>query len=141
MFRVLTFAAAVVVVFAGMTTVFPILESEVDPGISSVAVAGAPIIIGSEEDRPARVPVLERPKDKTRPSCILSSKPATVARGEQVSIAWGSENTTVAWLSGVGAVLPEGGMYVRPFRSGAYTLTVRSAEGRFGYCRTWITVR
>jgi len=141
MFRVAIFVAAVVVVFVGITTVFPILDSEVDSGISSVAVAGAPVIISLEEDRPARVPKPERPKDKTRPSCILSSEPATIARGERASFAWGSENTAVAWLSGVGAVLPEGGMYVRPFRSGAYTLTVRSAEGRFGYCRTWITVR
>lgn len=139
MFRVSVLTLAILVVFAGIVNVFPLLESEVDSGVSSVATALVPLPALSGSEEPLREGIAES-ADESRPSCIISGEPANIVRGGRASIAWGSKNADTAWLSHVGSVLPRGGVYVSPDRSTSYTLTVRSPDGRFGYCGTWVTV-
>lgn len=118
MLRVLIFGFAVVVVFTGLITVMPILE-------------------GTEGERQVAA-VVARPE--VLPSCIISAHPEVVSPGEEVSVAWGSEMAFVAWLSDVGEVPLQGGMFVTPSDSTTYTLTVGSYSGKAASCSTEIMV-
>ena len=144
MFRVLVFGAAALTVFVGIVTVFPLLDSEIDSGVAAaVASVGASVperAFENERSINGAMPVLSA-MARPRPSCIISAKPAIISKGEKVSIAWGSENASTARLSEVGAVLPRGGLFIRPSRSEAYTLTVHSTDRQIALCWTWVTVR
>src|SRR3989338_5574218 len=144
MFRVLVFGAAALTVFVGIVTVFPLLDSEIDSGVSAaVASVGASVPGETFEDDSSKEETTRHLSEKSliRPSCMISANPAVISRGERVSIAWDSENAASARLSDVGAVLPHGGLFMRPSRSGAYMLVVHSTDGEIALCSTSIIVR
>ena len=126
MFRVLVLGASALVVLVTIVTVSPILDGsiELEPFVASV-----------QESIPQEVEV------QPAPSCIISAHPAVISRGEEASIAWGSENAISASLSLVGAVPPRGGIYVKPLITGDYVLSVLSSTGEWSYCTTAIIVR
>ena len=123
MHRPLVLGLAVLVVFVGLTTVLPILESDIDASPQAAAVAYM-----------RATPVGE-------PSCIISAHPQVAERGEEVSLAWSSENVEDLFLMGdLGEVSANGGAFVTPEQSQVYTLYVRSISGEVSSCSTSVTV-
>lgn len=74
------------------------------------------------------------------PSCVISAYPSTISVGQSSSLAWGSQNASTAHLSGVGTVSVQGGTYVSPQQTSAYTLTVFGSQGASDTCTAQIGV-
>lgn len=81
------------------------------------------------------------PSATATPSCIISAYPDVIQRGETANLAWGSENTAYATLSGYGAVGQSGGRVIAPDSSTTFTLVVYSNSGTSRSCSATITVR
>ena len=75
------------------------------------------------------------------PSCIIAANPTILARGQQVSVSWGSENAASAYLDGVGAVPTTGGTSFTPSAPITYTLTVQSISGERAACAASVKVQ
>ncbi|MBI2610524.1 hypothetical protein HYW60_01135 [Candidatus Kaiserbacteria bacterium] len=80
------------------------------------------------------------PPPSADPTCIISAYPATLRGGESSNLAWGSENTSSAYLSSVGTVAVVGGTNVSPRETTIYTLTVYSRQGAANACATHVNV-
>ncbi|MBI4093434.1 hypothetical protein HY417_00565 [Candidatus Kaiserbacteria bacterium] len=80
-----------------------------------------------------------RPQSVT-PSCVISAYPSAIHVGQSSSLAWGSENASAAYLSGVGSVSPQGGTYVTPNKTTTYVLNVFGSQGASGSCMAEVGV-
>lgn len=63
------------------------------------------------------------------PTVTLTAEPASVERGQAVTLKWSSTNATKAKISGVGDVALEGNREVRPDASTTYELIVTGPAG------------
>ncbi len=118
MLRAAIFGLAVLVVFTGIATFIPILEAP-STFQQVAAVAATP---------------------RALPTCTIAPSKDVIEIGEEISIAWTSENASVAWLSDVGEVSIAAGMFVTPEESTTYTLTVGSESGAASSCSTSVVV-
>ena len=153
MLRVLIFGFASLVVFTGLVKISPLLDNNISGDLLiSTSVQADPAWLNSSvppNTTPAEEEVQEElpadtasfvGEDPSRLSCIISSNPSTISRGESTSIAWGSENASFASLSDTGTVSPQGGMFVSPIETTSYTLTVYRSDSESSSCKTEITV-
>lgn len=74
------------------------------------------------------------------PSCFISAYPSTISSGQSTSLAWGSLNAYSAYLSGIGPVATQDGIYVAPQQTTTYTLTVFSSGGASNTCTAQVGV-
>lgn len=74
------------------------------------------------------------------PSCVISAYPSSIHVGQSTNLAWGTANASSAYLSGVGSVGLQGGMYVTPNKTTTYTLTAVGAQGVTGSCAAQVGV-
>src|SRR3989344_6532511 len=124
MLRVLILGASALIVLVAIVTVSPILDGsiEVQPFVASVQ-ASIPQEMSEEKVQPP-------------PSCIISAHPNSISRGEEASIAWGSEHANSAAFSNGEDVPLQGGLFVRPITTRDYMLSVFSPSGEWSYCTT-----
>ena len=74
------------------------------------------------------------------PTCAISANPNVVRVGQSANLAWGSQNSSSASLSGIGAVSTNGGTQVAPRQTTTYSLTVSGPQGGSVTCTTQIGV-
>jgi peptidoglycan-associated lipoprotein len=95
----------------------------------SLAVLGAgckktPVVV---QPPPPPLPVAPTPP---RPTVTLQAAPATVQRGQAITLTWSSSNaTTLNLVPGVGNVAPQGSTSVSPADSTTYTITATGPGG------------
>jgi len=87
-----------------------------------------------------QAPVTVTPPTQQHPSCTLTANPTLVQLGQDVTLSWTSQNAVSAHLSNVGAVAPNGTLFVRPQSPTTYTLTVTSSTGQTAICQTSVSV-
>lgn len=80
-----------------------------------------------------------RPQSAT-PSCIISAYPSSIHVGQSTNLAWGTANASSAYLSQIGNVALQGGMYVAPNKTTTYTLTAVGTQGVTGSCAAEVGV-
>lgn len=77
-------------------------------------------------------------------TCLISTNPVTVQRGQSAQLAWGSTGAASAKLTGPGgtaAVPTSGGITITPSVSTNYTIAVRDSFGNTQSCTTGILVQ
>lgn len=83
-------------------------------------------------------------RDTSPLTCLISTNPVTIQRGQSAQLAWGSTGASSAKLTGPGgtaAVPTSGAITVTPSVSTSYTIAVRDSFGNTQSCTTGILVQ
>jgi hypothetical protein len=83
-------------------------------------------------------------RDASPLTCLISTNPVTIQRGQSAQLAWGSTGASNAKLTGPGgtaAVPTSGGITITPSVSTSYTIAVRDSFGNTQSCTTGILVQ
>ena len=96
-----------------------------------IAFAAAALTVGcAKKPAPAPAPPPPPPPPPAKPTVTLQAGPASVLKGESVTLSWSSTNATQLVIQpGVGTVSPEGSTKVAPDASTTYTITASGPGG------------